>query len=52
MVYSYEDMASVQSHGQTEHFKELNETLKKETLVTEPLQVIFTKDAGGFASKL
>jgi hypothetical protein len=35
-----------------EYYKELGSTLKKEDLIAEPLQVLFTKDVGGFVSKL
>ncbi|KAK7191876.1 hypothetical protein DPSP01_013852 [Paraphaeosphaeria sporulosa] len=52
MLETYKDMAALQAHGSSEHYKELSQTLKKEELVSEPMQVLFTKDVGGFVSKL
>lgn len=51
-VYRYKDMESLQAHVASDYFKDLTNTLQTEDLVAEPMQVLFTQDVGGFASKL
>jgi quinol monooxygenase YgiN len=48
----YKDQQSLAAHGTSQHFKEMSRTMKKEDLLDGPMQVYFTKEAGGFASKL
>ncbi|KAF9735739.1 hypothetical protein PMIN06_010128 [Paraphaeosphaeria minitans] len=52
MLETYRDQVALQAHGSSEYFKEMSRALKKEDLVSEPMQILFTKDVGGFASKL
>lgn len=40
------------THAKSDAFKALGRTMKKEDLLAEPMKVIFTKEAGGYASKL
>lgn len=49
---SYKDQASIAAHAKSPDFKALGKTLKKEDLLAEPMKVIFTKEVGGYASKL
>lgn len=51
-AYRYKDQAALGAHAKSEDFKTLGRTLKKEDLLAEPMKVIFTKEAGGYASKL
>jgi quinol monooxygenase YgiN len=48
----YKDQASLQTHGTSKDFKEMGRAFKKEDLLAAPMQVIFTKEVGGYASKL
>jgi quinol monooxygenase YgiN len=50
--YRYKDMASMQAHGASDHYKELGSAIKQEDLLAEPIKVLFTKDVGGYTSKL
>ncbi|KAJ4322045.1 hypothetical protein N0V94_002624 [Neodidymelliopsis sp. IMI 364377] len=52
MLETYKDQAAIGAHAKSEDFKALGRTLKKEDLLAEPMKVIFTKEAGGYASKL
>ncbi|KAF9699910.1 hypothetical protein EKO04_002544 [Ascochyta lentis] len=52
MLETYKDQASIAAHAKTDYFKTLGRTMKKEDLLAEPMKVIFTKEAGGYASKL
>ncbi|KAF2442063.1 antibiotic biosynthesis monooxygenase-like protein [Karstenula rhodostoma CBS 690.94] len=52
MLETYKDLAALQAHGSSEYFKEMSKTLKEEDLLSEPMQVLFTKDVGGYVSKL
>jgi quinol monooxygenase YgiN len=49
---SYKDQESLKIHGGSKDFKELGRAFKKEELLAGPMKVLFTKEAGGFASKL
>jgi quinol monooxygenase YgiN len=51
-VRRYKDQASLQTHGMSKDFKEMGRTLKKEDLLAAPMKVLFTKEVGGYASKL
>jgi hypothetical protein len=42
----------VAAHAKSEHFRAMGKTMKKEDLLAEPIKAIFTREAGGFASKL
>ena len=48
----YKDKASLEAHGKSEYFKNLGRALKKEDLLAAPMKVMFTKEVGGYASKL
>ncbi|ORY04549.1 antibiotic biosynthesis monooxygenase-like protein [Clohesyomyces aquaticus] len=52
MLETYKDQKSLGIHGTSKDFKELGRALKTEDLLAEPMKVYFTKEAGGFASKL
>jgi quinol monooxygenase YgiN len=52
MLETYKDQASIAAHAKSPDFKALGKTLKSEDLLAEPMKVIFTKEAGGYASKL
>jgi hypothetical protein len=45
-------MESIKIHGQTDYFKAMGKAFKEEDLLAEPMKVLFTKEAGGYASKL
>jgi hypothetical protein len=48
----YKDKASIEVHGNTDYFKNLGKAFKEEDLLGEPMKVMFTKEAGGYASRL
>jgi quinol monooxygenase YgiN len=48
----YANQAALETHGKTDYFKEMGRALKKEDLLAEPMNVLFTKEACGYASKL
>ncbi|CAN9468743.1 unnamed protein product [Alternaria alternata] len=48
----YANKAALETHGKSEDFKKLGKTMKTEDLLAEPMKVLFTKEAGGYASKL
>ncbi|KAF1969936.1 hypothetical protein BU23DRAFT_601318 [Bimuria novae-zelandiae CBS 107.79] len=52
MFETYKDKATLQAHGSTDHFKELGKVLEGESLLAEPMKIIFTKAVGGYASRL
>jgi quinol monooxygenase YgiN len=51
-LYRYKDQAALGAHAKSDDFKTLGRSLKKEDLLAEPMKVYFTKEAGGYASKL
>jgi quinol monooxygenase YgiN len=48
----YKDKAAIEAHSQSEDFKNMGRTMKKEDLLAGPMKVMITKEAGGYASKL
>jgi quinol monooxygenase YgiN len=52
MASRYADKAALETHGNSDYFKELTRTFKNEDLLAEPMKVLFTEEAGGYASKL
>ncbi|KAF2847577.1 antibiotic biosynthesis monooxygenase-like protein [Plenodomus tracheiphilus IPT5] len=52
MLETYADKAAIETHGKSETYKALGRALKEEDLLAEPLKVLFTKEVGGFASRL
>jgi quinol monooxygenase YgiN len=48
----YKDKAAIEAHSQSEDFKNMGMTMKKEDLLAGPMKVMVTKEAGGYASKL
>ena len=52
MMHRYANKAALETHGKSEDFKNLGRALKKEDLLAEPMKILFTKEAGGYASKL
>lgn len=46
------DKAAIEAHSKSEDFKALGRAFKKEDLLAQPMKVIITKEAGGYASKL
>jgi quinol monooxygenase YgiN len=52
MLYRYKDKAAIDAHAKSEDFKNMGRTMKKEALLAGPMKVMFTKEAGGYASKL
>ncbi|QDS76043.1 hypothetical protein FKW77_005341 [Venturia effusa] len=52
MLETYKDKASIAVHGGSQPFKELGRAFKQENLLSKPMQVIFSKPVGGFASRL
>jgi quinol monooxygenase YgiN len=48
----YKDKASIEVHGKTDHYKNMGGAFKEEDLLAEPIKVMFTKEAGGYASRL
>ena len=52
MLETYANKAALETHGKSEDFKKLGKTMKTEDLLAEPMKVLFTKEAGGYASKL
>lgn len=51
-ISRYKDKAALAAHAQTEYFKVMGKTIKQEDLLEKPMEVVFTREAGGFASKL
>lgn len=52
MLETYKDKAALAEHGKTAHVRTLGKTLKSEDLLAAPSRMMFTKEAGGYASKL
>ncbi|KAF2430971.1 hypothetical protein EJ08DRAFT_553674, partial [Tothia fuscella] len=52
MIETYKDKAALGAHGSSAKFKALGATMKSESLTSAPMKVIFTNEAGGFASRL
>ncbi|KAJ4371973.1 hypothetical protein N0V83_003746 [Neocucurbitaria cava] len=52
MLETYKDKASLEIHGKSSYFKDLGRAFKKEDLLAGPMKVMFTKEVGGYASKL
>jgi quinol monooxygenase YgiN len=53
LIYgSYKDKAAIAAHSKTDHYKKMGRAMKQEDLLAAPMKVLFTKEAGGFASKL
>ncbi|KAH9878842.1 hypothetical protein J1614_002276 [Plenodomus biglobosus] len=52
MLETYADRAALEAHGKSEAYKTLGRAMKREELLAEPIRVLFTKEVGGFASKL
>ncbi|KAF1937905.1 antibiotic biosynthesis monooxygenase-like protein [Clathrospora elynae] len=52
MLEKYANQAALETHGKSDHYKDLGRALKEEELLAEPLKVLFTKEAGGYGSKL
>ena len=48
----YKDKAAIDAHAKSPDFKKMGKTMKEEDLLAGPMKVMFTKEAGGFASKL
>jgi quinol monooxygenase YgiN len=48
----YKDQASLKMHGASKHFKDLGRAFKNEDLLAAPMKVLFTKEVGGYGSKL
>ncbi|PSN59499.1 antibiotic biosynthesis monooxygenase-like protein [Corynespora cassiicola Philippines] len=52
MLETYKDQQALGAHAASSSFKEMGRTFKKEDLLAEPMRVHFTKEVGGYASKL
>ncbi|KAL6703752.1 hypothetical protein ACN47E_009133 [Coniothyrium glycines] len=52
MLETYANQAALETHAKSADFKALGRALKKEDLLAAPMKVLFTKEAGGYASKL
>jgi len=50
--YRYKDKAAIDAHAKSPGFKQMGKTMKEEDLLAGPMKVMFTKEAGGYASKL
>jgi quinol monooxygenase YgiN len=48
----YGDKEALKAHAKSEGLKNLQEAVKKEDLLAQPMTVMFVKDVGGFTSKL
>jgi quinol monooxygenase YgiN len=48
----YKDKAAIDAHAKSPDFKKMGKAMKEEGLLAGPMKVMFTKDAGGYASKL
>lgn len=49
---SYANKAALETHAKSEDFKKMGKLMKTEDLLAEPTKVMFTKEVGGYASKL
>ncbi|KAF1948938.1 hypothetical protein CC80DRAFT_485268 [Byssothecium circinans] len=52
MLETYKDQTALKVHGGTDYFKDMGRKMKQEELLAAPMKVLFTKEVGGFASKL
>ncbi|KAH7061618.1 hypothetical protein BKA63DRAFT_199034 [Paraphoma chrysanthemicola] len=52
MLETYKDKAAIDVHGKSEAFKNMGRIMKKEDLLAGPTKIMFTKEVGGYASKL
>ncbi|KAF1842778.1 antibiotic biosynthesis monooxygenase-like protein [Cucurbitaria berberidis CBS 394.84] len=52
MLETYKDQASLEAHAKSEHYQALSRAIKDEDLLAAPIKVMFTKEAGGYASRL
>lgn len=52
MARSYADKGALETHAQSENFKKMGKLMKTEDLLAEPMEVMFTEEVGGYASKL
>lgn len=52
MITRYANKAALETHAKSEDFKKLGKAMKTEDLLAEPMKVLFTKEAGGYSSKL
>ncbi|OAK93532.1 ABM-domain-containing protein [Phaeosphaeriaceae sp. SRC1lsM3a] len=52
MLETYKDKAAIAAHSKSDDFKKMGRAMKQEDLLAAPMKVLFTKEAGGFASKL
>lgn len=52
VLETYENQAAIEAHGKSEAFKTLGRTMQQEDLLAGPMKVMFTKEIGGYASKL
>lgn len=52
MLETYKDQAAIAAHGKSPDYKALGKAIKNEDLLAEPMKIIVTKEAGGYASKL
>ncbi|KAF2010650.1 antibiotic biosynthesis monooxygenase-like protein [Aaosphaeria arxii CBS 175.79] len=52
MLETYKDEQSLGIHAASKDFKALGRAFKQEDLLAEPMKPYFTKEVGGFASKL
>jgi quinol monooxygenase YgiN len=52
MITRYANKAALETHAKSEDFKKLGKAMKTEDLLAVPMKVLFTKEAGGYASKL
>lgn len=48
----YKNKEALGVHGASTHFKDLGRAFKKEDLLAAPMKVYFTKEVGGYTSKL
>ncbi|KAF2799865.1 antibiotic biosynthesis monooxygenase-like protein [Melanomma pulvis-pyrius CBS 109.77] len=52
MLETYKNKEALGVHGASPDFKALGRALKKEDLLAAPMKAYFTKEVGGYASKL
>jgi quinol monooxygenase YgiN len=48
----YKNKEALGIHGASAHFKDLGRAFKKEDLLAAPMKAYFTKEVGGYTSKL
>ncbi|PVI03752.1 hypothetical protein DM02DRAFT_587373 [Periconia macrospinosa] len=52
MIETYKDQAALQAHGSSDYFKKMGLVFQKEDLLAGPMKLLFTKETGGFVSKI